>query len=77
MLVALLLFGACDSEGSTEVSNTSPVKPEPSPTIVAPGEGGSCSGIDAFEEAIRNVGGRVWNYQASKSARDLAQMSDR
>ena len=60
VLVALLLFGACDSKGSP---------------AVAPAPGQPCSGIDAFEEAIRDVG-IVYKYEPSKSAQDLAQMSD-
>ena len=60
VLVVLLLFGACGSAGAT---------------VVASGGGGSCSSIDAFEEAIRNIG-IVYNYQPSKSPQDLAQMSD-
>lgn len=67
VLVALLLFGACDPGQLSEEPARSP----------APGRtgGGSCAGIDAFEEAIQNIG-ISYNYQRSKSAQDLAQVSD-
>lgn len=60
VLVALLVFGACGSAGAT---------------VVASGGGEPCSGVDAFEEAIRDVG-ITYKYDPSKSAQDLAQMSD-
>ncbi|MPZ69805.1 MAG: hypothetical protein GEU71_09775 [Actinobacteria bacterium] len=61
-LTALMLLTACDATVPTAVAPSGPVPK-------------ACSGIDDFEELVRNTG-IVYNYQPSRSVEHLAEWSD-